>query len=163
MKQFKTILKFELNSLLNNKTFKIVTIAIMVIIAGVMYFPRIKGMIVGDGEDKKEEAAGGGGSLMLVAADASVESEVQEAFKAAFPGYNVQFTSDSVDEIREKIDKEEAECAFVLKDITDYTYIVGNLSMYDDNMDIADETLLNLYRMKTVFLMRFMPPAWASC
>lgn len=150
MKQFKTILKFELNSLLNNKTFKIVTIAIMVIIAGVMYFPRIKGMIVGDGEDKKEEAAGGGGSLMLVAADASVESEVQEAFKAAFPGYNVQFTSDSVDEIREKIDKEEAECAFVLKDITDYTYIVGNLSMYDDNMDIADETLLNLYRMKTM-------------
>ncbi len=150
MKQFKTILKFELNNLLNNKTFKIVTIAIMVIIAGVMFFPRIKGMIVGDGEGKKEEAAGEGGSLMLIAADASVESSVQEAFKAAFPGYNVQFTSDSIDEIKEKIDKEEAECAFVLKDITDYTYIVGNLSMYDDNMDIADETLLNLYRMKTM-------------
>ena len=48
MKQFKTILKFELNNLLGNKVFKGVTISIVVLMAIVMFFPRIKEMIVGN-------------------------------------------------------------------------------------------------------------------
>ena len=41
MKQFSTILKFELKSYFKNKIFVGVTVFLMLLIAGVMFFPRI--------------------------------------------------------------------------------------------------------------------------
>lgn len=45
MKQFSTILKFELKSYFKNKIFVGVTVFLMLLIAGVMFFPRISAML----------------------------------------------------------------------------------------------------------------------
>ena len=51
MNQFGTILKFELLSYLKNKTFLGITIFLVVVIAAVMFFPQVSGIIIG-GKDK---------------------------------------------------------------------------------------------------------------
>ena len=86
MKQFKTILKFELNNLLGNKVFKGVTLSIVVLMAIVMFFPRIKGMIVGNDNEEAEQTRD---AVMVVSADESYASSVQQLFEEYFPGYEV--------------------------------------------------------------------------
>ena len=96
MKQFKTILKFELNNLLGNKVFKGVTISIVVLMAIVMFFPRIKDMIVGNDEGETEQTRD---SVMAVSADESYASSVQQLFEEYFPGYEVKLVSGEDDPV----------------------------------------------------------------
>ena len=48
MKQFRTILKFELDNYFRNKVFVGITVFLVVLIAGVMFFPRIQTLFAGD-------------------------------------------------------------------------------------------------------------------
>ena len=48
MKQFFTILKFELDNYFKSKSYVISTILIAVLAAGIMFVPRVKDAITGD-------------------------------------------------------------------------------------------------------------------
>ena len=50
MKQFRTILAFELGNYFRNKVFVGITIFLVVLIAGVMFFPRIETWFAEDNE-----------------------------------------------------------------------------------------------------------------
>ncbi len=144
MKQFGKILKFELKYYFKNKIFIGVTIALALLIAAVMFFPRISDTL------RSEENTGGDETrpIMLVQAGETVEPEaVQTAFAAAFSEYDVQSTNKSIEEIQNQITGGEAECAFVITGPTAYSYYVNTLSMYDANTEIAGSVLQNLYRM----------------
>lgn len=143
MKQFGKILKFELKYYFKNKVFVGVTIFLVLLIAVVMFLPRIVDMIKdgGEGTDSSPSER----SVMLIKAETPREEEaVREAFQAAFTDYDVQTTQDSLSAMKERITKEEAECAFVLEGMASYTYYVDNLSMYDSNMEIADSVLKSM-------------------
>lgn len=143
MKQFGTILKFELKSYFKNKVFVGVTIFLVALIAVVMFFPRIM-----EAFDNGEEETAQARSVMLISADSPELTEsVKEAFTGAFTDYDVRVANDGMEEIKKQIADGEAECAFVLKDFTSYTYYVNNLSMYDENTYTADAVLQNVYRM----------------
>ena len=146
MKQFKTILKFELGNLLGNKVFKGVTLSIMVVIAIVMFFPRIKNMVAGSGDEAAEPVRD---SVMVLTADEAWASSVQELFEEFFPGYEVKLISGE-DEIRQQVQDGEAECGFALHSLTSYTYYVNNLTMYDENGYTADEALRKLYQVNAM-------------
>lgn len=143
MKQFGTILKFELKSYFKNKVFVGVTIFLVALIAVVMFFPRIM-----EAFDSGEEETAQERSVMLISAD-SVElaESVKEAFASAFTDYDVRVANNGLEEIKRQIADGEAECAFALQDFTSYTYYVNNLSMYDENTYTADAVLQNVYRM----------------
>ncbi len=146
MKQFGTILNFELKNYFKNKVFVGVTIFLVALIAVVMFFPRITDAL-GNGEPSESESR----SVMLIAADSAENAEyIQQAFSAAFAGYEVRLDENGDEEIRQQIAEGEAECAFVLHGLTSYTYYVGNLSMYDENTLIADEILQSVYRMSAM-------------
>ena len=51
MKQFFTILKFELDNYFKSKSYVISTILIAVLAAGIMFVPRVKDAITGDKKD----------------------------------------------------------------------------------------------------------------
>lgn len=146
MKQFGTILKFELKNYFKNKTFVGVTAFLMALIAGVMFFPHISESLESDDSGNNENR-----SVMLVIADTPQNAEtVQYAFSAAFPEYDVQTAGNDIDWVKNQITSGKAECAFVLDDFTSYTYYVNNLSMHDDNTLIADEVLQSIYRMSAM-------------
>lgn len=143
MKQFGTILKFELKSYFKNKVFVGVTIFLVALIAVVMFFPRIM-----EAFDSGEEETAQERSVMLISADSAELAEgVKEAFAGAFTDYDVRVVNNGLEEIKKQIADGEAECAFMIKDFTSYTYYVNNLSMYDENTYTADAVLQNAYRM----------------
>ena len=156
MKQFGKILKFELKYYLKNKVFVGVTVFLVLLIAAVMFFPRITAMFeedntvdVGDvgnveiGDEQNREDL----PVMLIKAEeAELAEMVRETFAAAFNGYNVQITDSAIDDVKSTITAGEAECAFVLTSPIEYIYYVNNLSMYDSNASMADEMLRHLYQ-----------------
>ncbi|MCI9217048.1 MAG: ABC transporter permease [Dorea sp.] len=148
MKQFGKILKFELKYYFKNKVFVGVTIFLVLLISVLMFLPRIVDVFSGNESKDTVAEEGGESPVLLVKAASPEEAEtVKGLFETAFSGYDVQITEDSEWDIQEEILSESAECAFVFKNLTSYTYYVDNLSMYDSNTDIADSVLQNLYRM----------------
>ncbi len=165
MKQFGTILKFELKSYFKNKIFVGVTVFLMLLIAGVMFFPRISAMlekrdseIASEQENSAAEIADGqetdnssGDSVIFVLTDIpEYEDMIHQAFTEAFPDCSVVTAEEDFAWIKEKVAEGLAECAFVIHDLTSYTYYVDNLSMYDFNTETADEILKNLYSINAM-------------
>ena len=147
MKQFGKILKFELKNYAKNKAFVGITIFLMVVIAVVMFFPRISAMFKSnDTSDTTTDL-----SVMLVKADDATQADmVKETFAAAFTDYDVQITNDEIIVIKDKITSGDVECAFVMNEATSFTYYVDNLSMYDTNPDIAIGVLQQIYQMNAM-------------
>lgn len=150
MRQFGKIFKFEFKYYMKNKVFVGVTLFLVLLIAGVMFFPRVMDAFkVEDGDDSI--AVNDKIPVMLVKAEESGQSDmVRDTFADAFTDYDVQGTEEDTESIKNKILSGEAECAFVLTGATTYTYYVDNLSIYDINMDIADETLKSIYQMNSM-------------
>ena len=146
MKQFRTILNFELKSYFKNKVFVGITIALVVLIVAVMFFPNIMTFFKGDdGSEQPEERL-----VMLIAADSQAQAEaMQAAFAEAFADYDVRIAQ-GADEAKQKVSQGEAECAFVITGQTSYTYYVENLGLYDEKTAIADEVLKNAYRVEAM-------------
>ena len=156
MKQFGKILKFELKYYLKNKVFVGVTVFLVLLIAAVMFFPRITAMFeedntvdvgdVGNVEIGDEQNQDDLPVMLIKAEEAELAEMVRETFAAAFIGYNVQITDSAIDDLKSTITAGEAECAFVLTSPIEYIYYVNNLSMYDSNASMADEMLRHLYQ-----------------
>lgn len=146
MKQFEKILWFELKYYFKNKVFIGVTAFLMVLIAVVMFFPRVAAVFdTGDVPDTPDDVP-----VMLVSADPAQADMVSQAFAASFADYDVQITKDGVDTIKSKITSGGAECAFVITGPTSFTYYVGNLSMYDMNTQTAAEVMQQIYQMNAM-------------
>lgn len=147
MKQFGKILKFELKNYAKNKAFVGVTIFLMVVIAIVMFFPRITALFESDDTSNTTADL----SVMLVKADDPTQADmVKETFAASFTDYDVQITDEEISVIKDKITSGDVECAFVLNEATSFTYYVDNLSMYDMNPDIATGVLQQIYQMNAM-------------
>lgn len=147
MKQFGKILKFELKNYAKNKAFVGVTIFLMVVIAIVMFFPRITALFESD--DHSDTTADL--SVMLVKADDATQADmIKETFSAAFTDYDVQITDEEISVIKDKITSGDVECAFIMNGATSFTYYVDNLSMYDANPDIATGVLQQIYQMNAM-------------
>ncbi len=147
MKQFGKILGFELNAYFKNKIFAGVTVFLVLLIAAVLFFPRVSALFASDDPDGTPAEL----SVMLVKADDPARAEMaRQAFAAAFGGYDVQMTDEEDAAIKEKITAGGAECAFVMTAPTAYTYYVDNLSMYDMNTEIANEVLQQIYQMNAM-------------
>ena len=143
MKQFGTILKFELRYYFKNKVFVGVTTLLIVLIAAVMFFPRIATLFESDSTVENP----GDLAVMLVSVQDENQVElVQQSFAAAFTDYDVQFTNAELNEIKDSIVEGQAECAIVMTGPTSYTYYVNNLSMYDANAEIANTVLQRIYQ-----------------
>ena len=146
MKQFGKILAFELKNYLKNKVFIGITMAMVVLIAVVMNIPRIVEVF-----EKEDTSVSENRPVMLVQTNHADQTDtIGQAFTLSFVDYEVRSTEDSLDAIQAQINAGEAECAFVIKDLTTYTYYVSNLTMYDMNTEIANEILQELYRMNAM-------------
>ena len=147
MKQFGKILKFELKNYAKNKAFVGVTIFLMVVIAIVMFFPRITALFESD--DPSDTTADL--FVMLVKAEDLTQADmVKQTFAASFTDYEVQITDAEISVIKYKITSGDVECAFVMNGATSFTYYVDNLSMYDMNPDIATSVLQQIYQMNAM-------------
>lgn len=144
MRQFRTILGFELQNYFKNKIFVSVTIIIMLAVAGVMFYPRVASFFTHD-----NEAGRGDRPIMLVATDSSElpASTTEAVFRRSFPRYQIKVTTDRVEQVKEQVKSGKAKYALVLSD-TSYTYYVNGLVMADSNVATANSAVKDLYQLK---------------
>ena len=104
MKQFGTILNFELRNYFKNKVFVGITIALVVLIAAAMFFPNIMAFFQSDDSAAGQEEQ----AVMLIASDSQEQAEaMREAFAQAFAGYDVRIAQGGADEARQKISEKK--------------------------------------------------------
>ena len=146
MKQFLNILKFELSGYFKNKVFVGVTLFLVAAIIIVMFIPNISSMIkTDDGGDTTTLP-----TMLIYSEDKALSSLVVEYFSSAFTDYQVKAHDGTLEQLKEEIISENAECAFALDNAASYTYYVNNLSMYDGNEQIANTLLLEVYRISAM-------------
>ena len=149
MKQFGTILRFELKGYLKNKAFVGITVFLVVAIAVVMFIPNILKSFEADGDG--EEIASTDRPVMLVYAEQEGLSDlVGQYFAEAFADYEVKVAQGGKQDLKDAIASGEAACAFAMESAASYTYYVNNLSMYDANTAIADTVLQEVYRVSAM-------------
>jgi len=159
MKQFLTVLKFELDNYFKNKSFVITTFVLAFIIAAVVIVPTMIPGLLGDevetaetgipeeiiiddiAEDEEGELSHYGICVAEDATDVNVDM-----ICAAFPAEWQKF--DSEDAIKKAVEAEEVEAGFVMKSPTDVTYVVNDLSMYDYLGDMFSQTLSACYKQQ---------------
>lgn len=164
MKQFGTILRFELKNYLKNKIFVGVTLFFVAVIAAVMFFPRFTGSSHEETAPETEftserETASAEGladasdslpAMLLLADTPEHTAAVKQAFTEAFTDYRVLEETEGLDHLKAAVTSGEASCGFVFQGLDTYTYYVDNLSMYDFTTEIADAALQNLCQLKAM-------------
>ena len=152
MKQFRTILKFELSAYFHNKVFIISTIIILLLSSIAIGFPVVKDAVKGDSKDHStitenaDDNIGEGDSSKEIMILSSKVPGMEGIFKETFGDYKVIVSHKNEEEIKEEIKKGKAECAFVIDDAHSYTYYVDDLSMYDSNEKAVREILKLSYQ-----------------
>ena len=142
MKQFGTILNFELKEYLKNKAYIITTVVMVALLAVVMFIPTLLSNIDFGSSSSKPKPA-----LVSVSDSmpSSIKEELEDTITTVFPGNEFTFTTDSADKIKEQIENGDVEFAFVFGDnISQYTYYVNDLKMTDNNTSILDDSLNEL-------------------
>ena len=159
MKQFLTVLKFELDNYFKNKSFVITTFVLAFIIAAVVIVPTMIPGLLDEENDKAEP----GVSEEIILDDVVEDEEAElsnygiciaeeatdvnvDMICAAFPAEWKKF--DSEDAIKEAVEAEEVEAGFVMKSPTDVTYVVNDLSMYDYLGEMFSQTLSACYKQQ---------------
>lgn len=142
MKQFGTILNFELKEYLKNKAYIITTVVMVALLAVVMFIPTLLSNIdFGSSSSKPKPALVSVSDTM----PSSIKKELEDTITTVFPGNEFTFTTDSSDKIKEQIENGDVEFAFVFGDnISQYTYYVNDLKMTDNNTSILDDSLNKL-------------------
>lgn len=147
MKQFGTVFGFELKGHLKSKSFIIITIVLVLIIATVLSIPRIKTLFDDDGDIITDNQNTDELPVMILGGDSTIVNAAKESFTANFGGdYKISVSDESEDVIRQKINSEDAECAFILSDNGSYKYLVNTLEIFDMNTDTADSLLSSIYQ-----------------
>ncbi|MBQ8559864.1 MAG: ABC transporter permease [Tyzzerella sp.] len=161
MKQFLTVLKFELNNYFKNKSFVITTFLLALVIAAVVIVPTL---IPGLLDDESETAEPDTSEELVIDEETDAEASDEEESSygicvvtdaedvnldmicAAFPAEWKTYESEK--EIKEAVETGDIEAGFVMESPTDVTYVVNDLSMYDYLGEMFSETLAECYKQQ---------------
>ena len=145
MKQFLTVLQFELNNYFKNKSFVITTILLMVVIAGILVVPTlIPGFLQDD--EKQEELLTGEETFAYV-----LDEGVNEELSLFLKNLPVPFTEMKDQASLEKeVKKETVTAGFILHDETHFSYVVKNRGLSDQYSMLFANILKD--RQKQTFL-----------
>ena len=145
MKQFLTVLKFELNNYFKNKSFLATTILLTVLAIGIIVVP---GLIMGGKSDEDGGRKGEGSEEAAVIAIWEKEAVLPEPEQlGAAMGQQIEWkVCKSEAEVREMVETREAEAGFLVEDLLHYTYVVENNSMADQKDAVFSQALASIYR-----------------
>ena len=105
MKQFKTILKFEIANYFKSKVFIGFTICLVIIIGVLMFFPRITAQSNNSADSSKSTD---NLPVMYILSEDGSNSEITKAFQEAFSDYEIKIAADEK-EILDQINSGNAE------------------------------------------------------
>lgn len=148
MRQFFTVLKFELGNYFKKKSFIISTVIISLLIIIGLSIPNFVDMssILFDEDQNKTEAEDivDEEKSNLAIYDQNNAISNKDTLKTYFPNSNWKVVK-SQDELKKLVEDENVEAGFNVKNLTEYNYIVQNTSLNDVNEEQFNEFLKNKY------------------
>lgn len=143
MKQFLTILKFELMGYLKNKTYMITTLVLCAMITIGLNIPTFMSLF---DDDKK-----GDGDVVEVDTTFALLDEnnivSEEILTTVFPNAEFKEVKDTK-ELKKLVNDEKVDAGFYVKSDLEYDYYVLNNSMTDMNTQVFDQVLTETFRAK---------------
>lgn len=153
MRQFGVIFSHELRTYLKNKVFVGITLVLVLIMAVVMFFPRIREAF--DSQPEPDISQGGEAEVPGETEDLPVMylggvggNEAVEIFTAGFPDYRIEPVEGSAQDLSQLVQEGLGECGFYLPSETEYIYYAQEVSLYDTNAQTAEALLKQVYQMK---------------
>ncbi len=147
MKQLFTVFKFELYNYYKNKIFIGITLALVLIIAGVLSFPRI--METFDKKDSETGAPTTNEEKSIIAlqdnsgADASMTLEF---FALSMPSYEFKLVDQDIESIKSSINNGEYSRAIIIDTQLKYKYIIDNISINDYTSNTINSIVQEKYK-----------------
>lgn len=152
MKKFMTVLQFELNNYIKNKSYVLTTLILGIFIAGLLFLPHVFNFSGSDsskepeqGQNQQVESPGEEITSQMLYMDKTgiVDEAILQSF---FPGVGWQKANDE-DAIRKAVEEDQVEAGFVVKSATEFDYYVMNKGMNDSNSGKFQSALTTLLRM----------------
>ena len=139
MKQFLTVLKFELNNYFKNKSFIITTVVFAILLAGVVIVPTFLPGLLGEKDpvEEQKEAEENLDALGIYAATDEVK-DLDSLLLRMPADWKVYEDEDS---LKKAVKDGETEAGFILNGISDVTYVVNDMEMSDRKSDAFQEAL----------------------
>lgn len=162
MRQFLTVLKFELNNYFKNKSFLLTTILLIVLAVGIIAVPGIlMGRDSGSGGAETEYAAFESESTVGVDEDVSEQETVALFDKngsivdlssfSALMGMEIRWLECSgEDQVEDAVNNGNAKAGFIVEDLLHYTYVVENRSMSDSLQTAFSQAAAASYRSQVL-------------
>ena len=157
MKQFFSVLRFELAGYLKNKVYMGMTLALVIIMAVVLSFPTIKGLFTGE-ENVPDTAQGPavstpaqgtmGINVAVVNENSALSGDALNLFVSSLPGVSVHVVDADAAAIRDQVSNGVYEGAAIINNAQSLTYIARNLGMYDNTSSTLISALHAAYRLE---------------
>ena len=150
MKQFLTVLKFELNNYFKNKSFVITTFVLAFVIAAVVIVPTlIPGLLENDNTveqgTSEENVFDEETDLQMIGLCLGKEANLDaEMVKALYPAEWTTYKDQ--ESMKEAVELGDIEAGFIIESPTEIVYVVNDLSMYDYLGDMFSQTLSECYK-----------------
>lgn len=154
MKQFWNVLTFELGNYVKNKSYMVSTILIGVILALLLFLPRVVDLSGLTGGSQNEQPATAGEQDIpqdsektpyILYDQAGIFAD-EALLSEYFPQVSWKKAADT-DEVKQAIENEEAEAGFVVSGDTNFDYYVLNKSMSDNDTKVFSQLLSTKYAM----------------
>lgn len=144
MKQFLTVLKFEIGNYFKNKSFIMTTVILAVVMAGIVIVPALFMGGLSDKADSEEDTK----AVAALLDEQGILGNLDE-FEQLLPQYDWVNCEDE-QELKKAVNSQKAEAGFIVLSETKYTYVVENNSMFDNIQSAFDEAMAKNYRMKNL-------------
>ena len=142
MKQFFTVLKFELGNYFKNKSYLITTILFSVLLIVGLSVPSFINIPALSGKDKVESNEEK--TVFAIYDNDNIIAD-NEYLKKAFEDVEWEKVK-SRKEVEDLINEDKADAGFIVNSLTDYSYLVQNSSFSDENQPIFESVLSRVYR-----------------
>lgn len=143
MKQFFKVFKFEYGNYAKNKVFIGVTLALLIIITGVLFFPRIK-----EAANLSMPGEGSAEAKTIAVIDKTEKGGVSEFLSAGMAGYTVEKADGDLESAKSLVSDGKYDFVILVESPLKYSYVVENKSLYDATTTVIDELLLAKYRVE---------------
>ena len=125
MKQFLTVLKFELNNYFKNKSFLVTTVILALIVAGVIIVPTLIPGLLGDKKTEESQENLTELGICVNTEDIDNVDKLLEKMPAKWTKYEEE------ESLKKDVEDGIIESGFVLNSLSDATYVVMNMRVGD--------------------------------
>lgn len=152
MKQFITVLKFELGNYFKNKSFVVTTVILAIVLAAVVAVPTL---FQSDSSDQKTEDNQVESTQTYAIADLNQSFQDISIITDKMPAK--WMIEDSAESVNKAVESGEAEAGFILNSATDFTYVVQNSGM-SDTKDMQFSSILEMVFKETYLQNKGLTP-----